>query len=226
MKSLKNLLTVLLALFISFLIQSISFAETVPPITVKKDVMSKPVLPATVKKNVVPKSESSSTIKKQVIQNNTSEEGSAINSGLCACFKEAEAINVIQKSYVSLQEDEWPAAIKTTKDAINTINTLWKNCACPETIAYQKIAEAYLKYAEGGDHLDGAGEPNCPFATKLYSDAITLLDNYIPKISNPAVKENAEDIKGYVQEEKEFVDEECNGTQSQEKSKGASKEKK
>ena len=136
-------------------------------------------------------------------------------SGICDCLK--GAIDAIQKSYVSLEEDEWPSAIKVTKDVINTINTLSKTCACPEIIAYQKIADAYLKYAEGGNHLDGAGEPNCPYATKLYSDAIALLENYIPKISNATIKGNAEDVKEYVKEEKEFVDEECGGAQSKSK---------
>ncbi len=147
----------------------------------------------------------------------------AQKSGICDCLK--GAIDAIQKSYVSLEEDEWPSAIKATKDAINTINALSKTCTCPETIAYQKIADAYLKYAEGGNHLDGAEEPNCPYATKLYSDATDLLESYIPKISNATVKENAEDVKEYVKEEKEFVDEECGGTQPQEKPKGAETKK-
>src|SRR3989338_8368754 len=192
MKSPKNLLTVLLALFISFSIQSISFAETAP---------------------AVKKPQAAPVIKKQVAQPEAAQ-GTA-TSGICGCLK--GAIDSIQKAYVSLEEDEWPAAIKATKDAIAAINTVSKDCACPETIAYQKIAEAYLKYAEGGNHLDGAEEPNCPYATKLYSDAITLLETYIPKITNLAVKENAEDIKGYVKEEKEFVDEECGGAQSKSK---------
>ena len=143
----------------------------------------------------------------------TKEQVAEVKDGLCGCLK--GAIDAIQKSYVSLEEDEWPAAIKITKDTITIINTLSKTCACPETVAYQKVSEAYLKYAEGGNHLDGAEEPDCPFATMLYSDAITLLDTYIPKISNATVKANAEDIKGYVKEEKEFVDEECGGTKSQ-----------
>ncbi len=147
-------------------------------------------------------------------------------SGVCDCLK--GSIEAIQKAYVSLEEDEWPTAIKTTKDAIAVINTVSKNCTCPETLAYQKLAEAYLKYAEGGNHLDGAEEPDCPYATKLYSDAITLLETFIPKITNPSVKENAEDIKGYVKEEKEFVDEECGGAKATESPKGAgeTKEKK
>ncbi len=190
MKSVKNLLVVLLALFISFSAWNISSAQTAP---VKKDI----------------------TVAAQV------------KGGLCDCLKGAS--NVLADSFQKLEEDEWNVAIKAIKGAINTINTIAKTCACPEIIAYQNIAEAYLKYAQGGNHLDGAEEPDCPYATKLYSDAITLLEKYIPQITNPAIKENAEDIKGYLKEEKEFVDQECNGTQSQEKSKGAgesNKEKK
>ena len=210
MKSFKNLFILLLALFISFTAWNISKAETAP-----------------VKKETVPSPAPAPEIKKQVTQPDIAKEQPAgAKGGLCDCLK--GAIDSIQKSYVSLEEDEWPTAIKTTKDTISTITALSKTCACPETVAYQKIAEAYLKYAEGGNHLDGADEPDCPYATKLYSDAITLLETYIPKITNPAVKENAEDVKGYVKEEKEFVDEECNGTQPQERPKGAgeSKEKK
>ena len=203
MKSIKNLL--LVVLFILLISSAIninsSFAETAP---------------AAKKPEAVP------VVKKQVVQPETAPaQGTA--SGICGCLK--GAIDSIQKAYVSLEEDEWPTAIKATKDAIASINTVSKDCACPETIAYQKIAEAYLKYAEGGNHLDGAEEPDCPYATKLYSDAITLLETYIPKISNGAVKENADDIKGYVKEEKEFVDEECGGVKTQEKSKGAEKPK-
>jgi len=210
MKSVKTQLVILLVLLISFSVKNFSFAETAP---VKKNVPSQPA--------------PSPTIKKQVIQSDKPKEQTAeVKDGLCDCLK--GAIDAIHKAYASLEEDEWPTAIKTTKDSITTINTLSKTCICPETIAYQKIAEAYLKYAEGGNHLDGAEEPNCLYATKLYSDAIILLEAYIPKVTNTAVKENARDVQGYVKEEKEFVDEECNGTQSQEKSKGAgeSKEKK
>ena len=200
MKSPKNLLVILLALLISLLVSKFSFAETAPP---AKD----------------------TTVKKQVIDP-SKEQAVEAKGGICDCLK--GAVDSIQKAYVSLEEDEWPAAIKTTKDAISTINTVAKTCACPETMAYQKIAEAYLKYAEGGNHLDGADEPDCPYATKLYSDAIILLDAYISQITNPAVQENAKDVEGYVKEEKEFVDEECGGAKSQEKSKGAkgTKEKK
>ena len=161
--------------------------------------------------------------KKEITKADTKEQVGEIKASLCDCLK--GAIDAIQKSYVSLEEDEWPAAIKATKDAINTISALSKTCACPETVAYQNIADAYLKYAEGGNHLDGAEEPNCPYATKLYSDAITLFETYIPKISNTTVKGNAEDIKEYVKEEKEFVDEECGGAKTEEKPKGAGETK-
>ena len=192
MKSPKNLLIILLALLISLLVNNFSFAETAPP---TKD----------------------TTVKKQIVDP-PKEQTVEAKGGICDCLK--GAVDSIQKAYVSLEEDEWPTAIKITKDTINTINTLSKTCTCPEIIAYQKVAEAYLKYTEGGNHLDGADEPDCPYATKLYSDAIVLLEIYGPKITNPAVKENAEDVKGYVKEEKEFVDEECGGAKSQEKSKG------
>ena len=211
MKSLKNLLVILSALLISFSPTNFSFAAT-----------------SIVKKTTAPKPAPSPIVKKQVTQTGTPKEQTTaeVKSGLCDCLK--GAIDSIQKAYASLEEDEWPTAIKITKDTISTISAISKTCACPETIAYEKIAEAYLKYAEGGNHLDGAEEPNCPYATKLYSDAITLLETYIPKITNPAVKGNSEDIKEYVKEEKEFVDEECGQSQSQEKSKGAGeiKEKK
>ena len=200
MKSPKNLLVVLLALFICFSIQNISSAQTAPP---KKD-------PA---------------VKKQVIESDKPKEQPA-KGGLCDCLKGAG--DVLAGVFQKLEEEDWNTGIKAAKDAINTINTVAKTCACPEIIAYQKIAEAYLSYAEGGNHLDSAEEPDCPKATKLYSGAIGLFEKYVPQITNPAIRENAKDIEGYVKEEKEFVDEECNGTQSQEKSKGAgeTKEKK
>ena len=165
------------------------------------------------------------TPKKEITKTAVKEQIAPVKAGLCDCLK--GAIDAIQKAYVSLEEDEWQAAIKITKDAINTINTVSKNCTCPETIAYQKIADAYLKYAEGGYHLDGTEAPNCPYATKLYSDAIASLETYIPKISNATVKGNAGDVKEYAIEEEQFVKEECGGAKSQpqEKSKGAGETK-
>ncbi len=191
MKSLKNLLIVLLALLISFSVKSFSFAETAP---VKKEV----------------------SVKKQVTQ-----------SPLCDCLK--VAIDSIQKAYVTIEEDEWPAAIKTIKATIATIDALSKTCACPEIKAYQEIAKAYLEYAEGSDRFDGADEPDCLYVKKRYSDAISLLNKYIPEITDPAVQENAKGVKEDAEEEERFVEEECGETQPQEESKGAgetTKEKK
>lgn len=212
MKSVKNLLVILLALLISFSAKNFSFAETAP-----------------IKKKAVPPPVAAPTIKKQGTQTVTTKEQTVeTKGGICDCLK--GAIDAIQNAYVRLEEDEWPTAIKATKDTINTINTLSKTCACPETVAYGKIAEAYLKYAEGGNHLDGAEKPDCQYAIMLYSDARTLLENYIPKITNVSVKENAQDVQGYVKEEEEFVNEECSEDRSQKESKSAgeskSKEKK
>ena len=205
MRSIKNAMIVLVIFLVSS-INNYSSAETAPDVKPDMAVQQAPA------------------VKKQIVQPGADVKD--IKNGICDCLK--GTIDAIQKAYVSLEEDEWPAAIKSTKDAIAVINTVSKDCTCPETQAYQKIAEAYLKYAEGGSHLDGAEEPDCPYATKLYSDAITLLETFIPKITNSAVKENAEDIKGYVKEEKEFVDEECGSAQKQESPKGVegTKEKK
>ena len=200
MKSVKNLIIILIIFMVSG-VCNYSYAQTAPATMTN---MTAQVAPAEKKLDAV-------------------QQPTEAKSGLCACLK--GAMDAIQKAYVSIEEDEWPTAIKSTKDAISTIGTVSKTCTCPETIAYQKVAEAYLKYAEGGNHLDGAEEPDCPYATKLYSDAITLLDAYIPKITNAAVKGNAEDIQSYVKEEKEFVDEECGGTQTKESSNSAAETK-
>ena len=125
----------------------------------------------------------------------------------CPCAK--PAIDSIQKAYTTVEEDEWGKAIKACKDAIASISNLAKTCKCPEVDAYRKVAEAFLKYAEGGNHLDGADEPNCPFALKLYTDAISLLKDAIPNISNEAVIQNANNIQEYAKEEQQFVKDEC-----------------
>ena len=127
---------------------------------------------------------------------------------VCDCLK--PAIDAIQKAYTSLEEDEWPAAIKTSKDTIDIVSNLAKVCKCPEITSYQKVSEAFSKYAEGGNHLDGVDEPNCPYALKLYSAAAALLKEAIPNITNVQVKENAENTNDYVTEELEFVKNECN----------------
>ncbi len=144
----------------------------------------------------------------------------------CPCLK--PAIDVVQKAYSALEEDEWPDAIKVSKDAITTIKTLAKTCKCPEVAAYQQVTESFLKYAEGGNHLDGADEPNCPFALKLYIDAIASLKDAIPKIINTDVKSNATNIKEYAEEELQFVKDECQNqpaTNAKDKSKGTESKK-
>lgn len=130
----------------------------------------------------------------------------------CACLK--PAIDAVEKAYGSVEEDEWEKAIKTCKDSVTSIKTLSKTCKCPELPEYQKTAEAFQKYAEGGSHLDGAEEPNCPFALKLYSETIKSLGESASKISDAKVKEYAGNVKDYAEEEEEFVKSECTGAKS------------
>ena len=191
MRSIKNVLIVLLMFLISAV--NYSSAETAPAAMTDMTAQAAPA-----------------AVKKQVAQPATAPQVAEVKSGICDCLK--GAIDAIQKAYVSLEEDEWPAAIKSTKDAITTINTVSKNCTCPETIAYGKLGEAYLKYAEGGNHLDGAEEPNCPVALKLYADAIKMLDESIQKVSDEKIKSNAKNIKEYAVEEEQFVKDECQKT--------------
>lgn len=126
---------------------------------------------------------------------------------VCPCLK--PGIDLIQKVYNSLEEDEWKDAENAAKNAQTFIKNLATTCKCPEVTSYQKIAEAYLKYAQGGNHLDGADQPNCPFALKLYSDAISNLKEAIPNITNAEVKTSATNIQDYADEELQFVKDEC-----------------
>lgn len=147
-----------------------------------------------------------------------------VQNKLCECL--GPAIDAAQKAYTSLEEDEWPVAIETVKKSIETVKNLSKDCACPEVIAYQKVLEGFLKYAEGGNHLDNVDEPDCPYVTKLYASAKELL-NASEKISNEQVKANAKDVNEYIAEETDFLEEECQQTTSnQEKAKGAIESKK
>lgn len=125
----------------------------------------------------------------------------------CNCLQPAS--DAVQKAYVSIEEDEWVKAIKTCKDSISAIKTLSKTCKCPEVAEYQKIVEAFSKYAEGGNHLDGAEKPNCPYALKLYDDATAILKDSIEKVSEEKVKTNAKNILEYAKEEQQFVKDEC-----------------
>ena len=129
---------------------------------------------------------------------------------VCACSK--PAADALNKAYTALEEDEWTNAETTTKNAIASIKSLSQSCKCPELVNYQKIADAYLKYAQGGNHLDGADQPNCPYALKLYADAITLLKEAIPSLTNAEVKANATNIQDYADEELQFVKDECEDT--------------
>ncbi len=125
----------------------------------------------------------------------------------CTCLK--PATDAVEKSYGSVEEDEWEKAIKACKDSVVAIKNLAKTCKCPEVAEYQKIIEAFQKYAEGGSHLDGAEQPDCPFALGLYASTIKSLNESIAKISDEKIKEYATNIKEYAEEEEEFVKSEC-----------------
>lgn len=129
----------------------------------------------------------------------------------CVCLE--PATSAINKAYASVEEDEWTIAIKTCKDSITAIKELTKTCKCPEVAVYQSIAEAFLKYSEGGNHLDTVDEPDCPFALKLYSEAIKILSDALPKIKDEQIGAKAKDIKEYAEEEQEFVKDECLNTE-------------
>lgn len=131
----------------------------------------------------------------------------------CPCLK--PGVDLIQKAYNSLEEDEWKDAEAAAKNAQTFIKNLTSTCKCPEIASYQKIADAYLKYAQGGNHLDGADQPNCPFALKLYSDAISNLKEAIPNITNAEVKTSATNIQDYADEELQFVKDECEDAKTQ-----------
>ena len=131
----------------------------------------------------------------------------AVESGACTCLQ--PAIDAIQKAYSSLEEDEWPKAIGECKNTIATINNLSKSCTCEEVNAYKTAADAFLKYAEGGNHLDGADEPDCPYALKTYSASIAGLQSAQDKITDKGVKTSVKNILEYAQEEELFVKDEC-----------------
>ena len=125
----------------------------------------------------------------------------------CACAKPAR--DTLQVAYTSLGEEGWDVAIRDSKQAVESIKVLSKTCKCTEVADYQNSANAFLKYAEGGDHLDRADNPNCSYALKLYDEAISLLKDSIPKITNAEVKANAKSILEGTKEEREFVEDEC-----------------
>ena len=126
---------------------------------------------------------------------------------VCACLK--PGTEAIQKAYASLEEDEWPKAITECKNTITVISSLSKTCTCNEVNAYKTAADSFLKYAEGGNHLDGADEPDCPYALKTYSSSISGLKDILEKITDKDVKTSVKNILEYAQEEELFVKDEC-----------------
>lgn len=134
-------------------------------------------------------------------------EAPKISEGKCACAE--SAVEALGKAYISLEEDEWPDAIKVCTDALTKVKELEKSCQCPELPAYKDIATAYISYAQGGNILDGENDIDCAKATKLYNDAISLLAAAIPKVQNEKVKHEATSINEYCEEENEFVKDEC-----------------
>ena len=135
---------------------------------------------------------------------------------LCPCLD--PIIIAIQKAYNSLEEDEWPTAIKISTDTLNTITSISKTCKCTEVTDYQNVAMAYLNYSKAGNLLDGEDEPDCKVAKKLYEDAIGWLETSISKITNSEVSGNARSIQEYAKEELQFVKDECQESQSPAKS--------
>lgn len=125
----------------------------------------------------------------------------------CTCLDPGN--KAILKAYGSLEEDEWPKAITEVKVAVEAIENLSKTCKCPDVDVYKKVVDSFLKYAQGGNHLDGADEPDCPFALKVYADAISGLNETLPKITNKQVKDNVQNILEYAKEEEQFVKDEC-----------------
>ena len=125
------------------------------------------------------------------------------------CNCSGPAVDAIQKAYVSLEEDEWPAAIKSCTNALAVVANLQKTCKCPEINDYKNITQGFLNYAKGGNFLDGQEDPNCDAVTKLYLEGIKLLDDTLPKIRDQKLKENVQNIRDYSKEELEFVKDEC-----------------
>lgn len=133
----------------------------------------------------------------------------AKDTSVCNCQK--PVLDIIDKAYLSLEEDEWSSAIKVCTDAVNTVKNLAVTCTCLDAPLYKAVAQAFLNYAKGGDILDGEKEPDCTLANKLYTDAIKSLEESVPKIKDVKLKTNVESIRDYCKEELEFVKDECSG---------------
>lgn len=179
----------LISILISFLAYNVSFAQT----------QNTGIMPAT--ETVKPVQE----VKKQESQ----PPPPVKDTSACNCQK--PVLDIIDKAYLSLEEDEWSNAIKVCTDAVNTVKNLAVTCTCLDVPLYKGIAQAFLNYAKGGDILDGEKEPDCTLANKLYTDAIKSLEESIPKIKDVKLKTNVESIRDYCKEELEFVKDECSG---------------
>lgn len=125
----------------------------------------------------------------------------------CKCHK--PAIESLSKAYNSLEEDEWKDAIKVCKEVSASVKKLSETCKCEEVKNYVAIVGAYSQYAQGGQILDGEDDIDCPKAKKLYDNAMKALQAALPKIKDDSLKEEVENIRDYCEEEKAFVDDEC-----------------
>lgn len=187
----------LISLILSFMVCNVSLAQTQNTKQQKpQEAKSQPTPQAQIKKQ-----EPQSTPQTQVQGKDT--------AVVCNCQK--PVLDIIDKAYVSLEEDEWPAAIKVCTDALTTVKNLSNTCTCLDTPLYKSIAQGFLNYARGGDILDGEKDPDCKAADKLYTDAIKLLEDAMPKIKDAKLKTNVESIRDYCKEELEFVKDECSG---------------
>lgn len=199
------ILSFLISLIVSFTTCNVSFAQVQNTKQKSLPALGKPQATpqpqATKPQAEVKKQESTSPTPQAQVQ----EQGK--NTAVCNCQKPVS--DIIDKSYVSLEEDEWPAAIKICTDALITVKNLSNTCTCLDAPLYKSIAQAFLNYAKGGDILDGEKDPNCQAANKLYTDAIKLLDEALPKIKDTKLKSNVESIRDYCKEELDFVKDEC-----------------
>ena len=197
MKSLRNLFSIFIALILTVCLNNILLAQ---------EAMNPP--------EKAPAPEVKPEVKPEAMVDVMAEamaeakpEAQAPKAPACPCLKPAS--DAVSKAYSSIEEDEWPKAIKTCKDSIEAIKNLGTTCKCPEVAGYQKIVEAFLGYAQGGDYLDGTEKPDCEKARKMYADTISALEASSAKISDEEIKKKAKAVQEYAKEEETFAKEEC-----------------
>src|SRR3989338_3564856 len=162
MKSLRNLFSIFIVLILTICLNNILLAqEAMSPPEQAPAPEAKPEVMAEVKQEVKPEAMTDAMAEAKKLPE-------------CPCLK--PATEALGKAYISIEEDEWPKAIKTCKDSIQAIKNLGTTCKCPEVAEYQKIVEAFLGYAQGGDYLDGTEKPDCEKARKMYGDTISALE--------------------------------------------------